>query len=151
MGWRGLAVMVGFVVASFVAAGGDRALFRQAVARSTLGLLVIGAALVLMSAAAGPTAMHVLYGNGFATGRLDLSLLAAGAACYLVAGTASQGLLAIARGAAAAAIWIAGSAAFVALFAWLPGGDLRRASLAFAVAMGGIATALALELLRRSR
>ena len=133
-----------------LAAAGDRAVFRNAVARSALGLLVAGAALVLMSAAGGPTAMHVLYGNGFVAGRLDLSLLAAGAACYLVAGTASQGLLAIARGTAAAAIWVAGSAAFVALFAGLPGNDLRRASLAFALVMGAVATALALELLRRS-
>src|SRR5204862_2622006 len=49
-----------------LAAAGDRAHFRRAVARSAGGLLVVGVALVLMSAAAGPTAMHVLYGNGFA-------------------------------------------------------------------------------------
>jgi O-antigen/teichoic acid export membrane protein len=134
-----------------LAAAGDGARFRAAVARSSVGLLTVGAALVLMAAAAGPTAMHVLYGDGFAAGRLDLSLLAAGAACYLVAGTASQGLLAIARGTTAAAIWLAGSAAFIGLFAGLPGSDLRRASLAFAIAMGAAAAALAAELLRRNR
>jgi O-antigen/teichoic acid export membrane protein len=134
-----------------LAAAGDGARFRAAVARSSVGLLTVGAALVLMAAAAGPTAMHVLYGDGFAAGRLDLSLLAAGAACYLVAGTASQGLLAIARGTTAAVIWLAGSAAFIGLFAGLPGSDLRRASLAFAIAMGAAAAALAAELLRRNR
>jgi O-antigen/teichoic acid export membrane protein len=132
-------------------AAGARDRFRAAVVRSSLGLLVVGAAIVLASAVAGPTAMHVLYGPGFAADRLDLALLAAGAACYLVAGTASQGLLAIARGGIAAAIWLAASAAFVGLFAGLPGSDLRRASLAFALAMGAGAAALAAELLRRSR
>jgi O-antigen/teichoic acid export membrane protein len=132
-------------------AGGDRARFRSAVVRSSLGLLAIGAGLVVAVAAAGPLAMHVLYGSGFSAGRLDLALLGAGAAAYLVAGTASQGLLAIARGSVAAAIWAGGAAAFVALFAALPGSDLRRASLAFALAMGTAAAALAAELLRRSR
>jgi O-antigen/teichoic acid export membrane protein len=119
--------------------------------RSSLGLLGVGAAMVLMAASGGPSAMHILYGDGFAAGRVDLSLLAAGAACYLVAGTASQGLLAIARGTTAAGIWIAGGAAFIGLFAGLAGSDLRRASLAFALAMGAAAAALAAELLRRSR
>jgi O-antigen/teichoic acid export membrane protein len=132
-------------------AGGDRRRFRHAVVRSSLGLLGVGAAMVLMAASGGPSAMHILYGDGFAAGRVDLSLLAAGAACYLVAGTASQGLLAIARGTTAAGIWIAGGAAFIGLFAGLAGSDLRRASLAFALAMGAAAAALAAELLRRSR
>jgi O-antigen/teichoic acid export membrane protein len=132
-------------------AAGDRVRFRAAVLRSGVTLLAIGVGMVLAVVAAGPTAMHVLYGDGFTAGRLDLALLAAGAATYLVAGTASQGLLAVARGGTAAAIWLAGSAAFVALFAVLPGSDLRRASLAFALAMGAAAAVLAADLLRRSR
>jgi O-antigen/teichoic acid export membrane protein len=134
-----------------LAAAGDRIRFRAAVLRSSLGLLVVGAAMVLGTAAAGPTAMGVLYGDAFAAGRLDLSLLAAGAAAYLVAGTASQGLLAVARGVTAAVLWLGGSVAFVGLYAGLPGTELRRASLAFAVAMGASALALLAELLRRSR
>jgi O-antigen/teichoic acid export membrane protein len=134
-----------------LAAVGDRARFRGAVLRSSLTLLAVGAALVVGVAAAGPFAMHVLYGDGFAAGRLDLTLLGVGAACYLVAGTVSQGLLAIARGTAAAVVWTAGAALFVALFALLPGDELRRASLAFALAMGAAAALLAAELIRRSR
>ena len=134
-----------------LAAAGDRALFRSAVARSSLGLLTVGAAMVLSAAAVGPAAMGVLYGDGFSAGRADLSLLAAGAAAYLVAGTASQGLLAVARGTTAAAVWLAGAASFVALYAALPGTELRRASLAFALAMVAGAAVLTLELLRRSR
>ncbi len=134
-----------------LAAVGDRARFRGAVARSSFVLLGVGAALVVAVAAAGPAAMRVLYGSGFAAGRLDLALLAAGAACYLVAGTASQGLLALARGARAAAIWGAWAVAFVGLFAVLPGRELRRASLAFALAMGAAAAMLAAELMRSSR
>jgi O-antigen/teichoic acid export membrane protein len=134
-----------------LAAVGDHARFRAAVLRSSITLLGVGAVIVVGVAAAGPLAMHVLYGDGFAAGRLDLTLLGVGAACYLVAGTVSQGLLAIARGTAAAVVWVAGGAAFVLLFAVLPGGELRRASLAFAVAMGAAAVLLAAELVRRSR
>src|SRR5712691_663176 len=134
-----------------LAAVGDRARFRGAVARSSFVLLGVGAALVVAVAAAGPAAMRVLYGSGFAAGRLDLALLAAGAASYLVAGTASQGLLALARGARAAAIWGTWAVGFVGLFAVLPGSELRRASLAFALAMGAAAALLAAELVRSSR
>jgi O-antigen/teichoic acid export membrane protein len=134
-----------------LAAAGDRSGFRAAVVRSSLTLLAVGAALVVLVAATGPAAMRTLYGSGFSAARLDLALLAAGAACYLVAGTASQGLLAIARGAAAAAIWSAGGGAFVGLFAVLAGSDLRRASLAFAIAMGAAAAGLSAELWRKSR
>jgi O-antigen/teichoic acid export membrane protein len=134
-----------------LAAAGDRSGFRTAVVRSSVTLLAVGAALVLLVVATGPDAMQILYGGGFSAPRLDLALFAAGAACYLVAGTASQGLLAIARGAVAAAIWLAGGGAFVGLFVVLAGTDLRRASLAFAIAMGATAAALAAELLRKSR
>jgi O-antigen/teichoic acid export membrane protein len=147
--FQGLAASILPNLTALVAVG-DRSRFRGAVLRSSLLLLGIGSALVVAVAAAGPAAMHVLYGSGFGAGRLDLTLLAAGAACYLVAGTASQGLLAVARGGAAAAIWAAGAVGFVGLFTVLPGSELGRASLAFALAMTAVAAALAAELMRRT-
>ena len=134
-----------------LAAGGDRRGFREAVARSSLALLGVGIAIVVGVATAGPAAMHALYGGGFTAGRLDLSLLAAGAGLYLVAGTASQGLLAVARTGTAAAIWAAGAVSFMGLFAVLPGSELRRASLAFALAVAAVAVALTAGILRATK
>src|SRR5207244_3146625 len=71
-------------------ADGDRAGFRRAVVRTSLLLLGTSAAVVVLSAAAGPDAMRMLFGADFAAGRVDLALLGAGVGCYLAASTISQ-------------------------------------------------------------
>jgi O-antigen/teichoic acid export membrane protein len=124
-----------------LAASGDRVRFRAAVNRGSLALVGTGIALVALVALAGEQAMLVLYGHRYAAGLGSLVLLAVGAGCYLAAGTASQGLLALDRGRAAAVAWVVGAAAFVTLFAVLPGSELDRVSLAFAL---GMATCTAL-------
>jgi O-antigen/teichoic acid export membrane protein len=134
-----------------LAAGGDRARFRAAVIRGSLSLMAAGIALVALVALGGTRAMRGLYGHSYAAGLGPLVLLAIGAACYLAAGTASQGLLALDRGRAAAAAWIAGAVAFVTLFVVLPGSELGRVSLAFALAMAACTVLVGIAVAREAR
>jgi hypothetical protein len=75
-----------------------------------------------------------LYGPGFEAGRGELILLGAGVAFYLAASTFSQALLAVDRGGRAAGAWVIASIAFIGAYAALPGSELERISLAFAIA-----------------
>ena len=111
----------------------DAARFRRAVVRVAAFLLLAGGAIVAFAGTVGPKAMS-LYGPGFEAGRGELILLGAGVAFYLAASTFSQALLAVDRGARAAVAWVVASAAFIAFYAALPGSELERISLAFAIA-----------------
>ncbi|MGH3441985.1 MAG: lipopolysaccharide biosynthesis protein [Nitriliruptorales bacterium] len=108
--------------------------FRQMVVRTVGFLLAAGAVIVAFAAIAGPQAMTFLYGSGFEAGRFELALLAAGVGCYLGAATISQALLALDEGVRAALAWTLASVLFVTLFFVLPGSELERVSLAFAIA-----------------
>ncbi len=112
----------------------DDVAFRRAVGRTVAILVAFAGLMVAGALTAGPAVMARLYGEGFSAGRLDLALLAAGAGGYLVAATLSQAALASRQAAAAAAIWVAGAAAFVGLEIALPGDPLHRVALAFCVA-----------------
>jgi O-antigen/teichoic acid export membrane protein len=111
----------------------DAARFRRAVVRVAAFLLLAGGAIVAFAGTVGPAAMS-LYGPGFAAGRGELILLGAGVAFYLAASTFSQALLAVDRGGRAAGAWVIASIAFIGAYAALPGSELERISLAFAVA-----------------
>jgi O-antigen/teichoic acid export membrane protein len=105
--------------------------FRRAVT-STVGILSALAGLMVVGAfAAGPFVMGILYGDGFDAGRLDLSLLAAGAGGYLIAATLSQAALARSEEVVAAVIWAVSAAAFVGLELTLHGASLHRVAVAF--------------------
>jgi O-antigen/teichoic acid export membrane protein len=112
----------------------DAALFRRAVLRIAGFLSLAGGAIVAFAAIAGPKAM-ALYGPGFDAGRLELTLLGAGVAFYLAASTFSQALLAIDLGVRAAAGWTVAAVGFIACYAFAPGSELARISVAFALAM----------------
>jgi O-antigen/teichoic acid export membrane protein len=120
----------------------DRQRFRAVVHRTALVLLGVGACIVLGTAAFGPEAMRLLYGDDFSVGRGSLVLLGAGVACYLAASTFSQGLLALHRAGWAAAAWCGSATAFIVLYVLLPGSQLGRISAAFAGAMLGGLVAL---------
>src|SRR5439155_916128 len=107
--------------------------------------------MVMGAAALGTHAMGLLYGHEYSAGRGSLVLLAVGAALYLAAGTVSQGLLALDRGRAAAVAWGVAAASFVALFLVLPGSELWRASLAFALGMAAGTLLLAAALVWEAR
>ena len=113
----------------------DAHAFRRAVARTVGVLLAAGAAMALGAAAFGPAAMRLFYGHGFEVSRLALVLLALGVAGYLATSTFSQALLALGRPHAAAVGWMIAAVAFVGLYFALPGSQLLRVAVAFAVAM----------------
>jgi O-antigen/teichoic acid export membrane protein len=111
----------------------DPAGFRRAVTRTVLYLLGAGLVIVGLTAIAGEQAM-ALYGSGFEAGRQPLVLLALGVAFYLGAATFSQGLLAADCAVRAAAAWLVSALLLVVLYATIPGSELYRVSVAFAVA-----------------
>ena len=130
----------------------ERERFRAAVHRTALVLFGVGVCIVLGTAAFGPEAMRLLYGNAYGVDRGSLVLLGAGVACYLAASTFSQGLLALHRAGLAAAAWCGSAGAFIVLYALLPGSQLGRISVAFASAMlGGLVALWALLTSRSGR
>ena len=126
----------------------ERERFRSVVHRAALVLLAVGAGIIAVTALIGPEAMRLIYGKDYDVSRGDLVLLAVGVTCYLGASTFSQALLALDRGSRAAAAWSGSAIAFVCLYVVLPGSQLTRISLAFAIAMAGGLVALWLLLTR---
>ncbi|MGH3112818.1 MAG: hypothetical protein ACRDOP_05050, partial [Gaiellaceae bacterium] len=129
----------------------DISRFRHAVVRTVAFLLATGAAIVAFLVVAGPQAMELLYGSDFEVGRTELALLGAGVGCYLGAATFSQALLALDACVQAAFAWTMTPALFVALYFLLPGSELERISLAFALASLADFVLLGLGLARRIR
>jgi O-antigen/teichoic acid export membrane protein len=128
----------------------DEAGFGRAVTRTVLVLVAFATAMALGALAVGPAVMKLLYGAGFAAGRLDLALLAAGAGGYLAAATLSQAALARSQAVGAATIWAASAALFVGLEIGLDGSALHRVAVAFVCATLVNAAALfALAVARR--
>jgi hypothetical protein len=80
---------------------------------------------------------------------VELTLLGAGVAFYLVAATVSQALLAVNAVRGAAAAWSVSALAFLLGYAALPGDDLLRISESFVAATALAAGALAALLIRR--
>jgi O-antigen/teichoic acid export membrane protein len=108
--------------------------FHRAVLQVAGLLLTAGVLIVAFAAAVGPEAVQLLYGPEFVAGRGSLALLGAGVGCYLAAATVSQALLALDRGVAAASAWAAAAVLFLTLYIIVPGDELFRVSLAFALA-----------------
>jgi O-antigen/teichoic acid export membrane protein len=122
---------------------------RRAVARTVGLLLALGGAIVVAALAVGPPALRLLFGEEYDVGRLELTVLGAGVGCYLAAATITQALLALDNGTRAAWAWCLSAAVFVGLFVGLPGSELLRVSIGFAVAtLLGLA-ALTVVLVRR--
>jgi O-antigen/teichoic acid export membrane protein len=127
---------------------GDGHAFRRAVGRTTTILAAFGGVLTLGVLAVGPEAMRLLYGDGFAAGRIDLALLGIGVGCYLATSTFSQAALASGAQVRAGTLWVVSAAAFVGLELLLHGSPLHRVSLAFACATA-LGSVLALALVAR--
>jgi O-antigen/teichoic acid export membrane protein len=109
--------------------------FRRAVFGTGAVFLATGAVISAVAAVAGPEAMRLVYGPTFEVGRTALFLLGAGVAFYLCATTLSQALLALECSGRASVAWVTSALLFVVLY-WsvLPGSELERVSVAFAVA-----------------
>jgi hypothetical protein len=78
-------------------------------------------------------------------------VLAAGVGCYLAAATISQALLALDNGARAALAWTTSAVLFTLLYVVLPGTELARVSVAFALATLTAFLLLAAVISRRLR
>jgi O-antigen/teichoic acid export membrane protein len=111
----------------------DTALFRKTLQRAAGVLVLTTAVMGGFAWIAGPRAMGTLYGSGFEAGHAELGLLGLGVGFYLAAATCSQALLAVDRGAQAAAAWTASAVTFLGLYAVLGGDQLSRIALAFAI------------------
>ena len=127
----------------------ELARFRRGVVRTSAILFSIGMAAVAAAALAGPATLQGLFGAEFEAGRLELTLLGAGVAFYLVSATVSQALLAVDAVRRAAAAWSASAAAFLVAYVALPGDHLMRISVAFGLATALSTAALAVLLERR--
>jgi O-antigen/teichoic acid export membrane protein len=125
--------------------------FRRATLETAGFLLGAGVVIVAFAAAVGPEALRMIYGPGFDAGRTALILLGAGVAFYLSATTFSQALLALEASGRASVAWITAAVLFVGLYFALPGSELERVSLAFAVATLADLLILAGLLHRRTR
>ncbi len=130
-------------------AADELARFRRGVLRTSLVLFGLGAAAVAGAAVLGPDVLSGVYGGDFTAGRLELALLAAGVAFYLVAATVSQALLAVHSVTAAAVAWAASAVVFLLAYAVSSGDDLMRISQSFAIATAIAAASLGLLLARR--
>jgi hypothetical protein len=78
--------------------------------------------------------MKLLYGPEFEATRGQLAVLGLGGGCYLAAATFAQGFLALDRPGRAAVASAVAAAAFVPVYALLPGAPLTRVAFAFAAA-----------------
>jgi O-antigen/teichoic acid export membrane protein len=140
------------IQASFVpelaslAACGDRARVRADLCRLLLVIVSLGVTVTLGMGLVGPVVVHVAFGKGFALDRIELALLAAGSATYLVALTLSQGLIALARPARSALGFGFGVLVFVVAVVFLPGDLALRLAIATLVGSAAAATGLGLLL-----
>jgi O-antigen/teichoic acid export membrane protein len=123
-----------------------RAARRACVWSVGVGLTGIGLALAI-----GPSAMALVYGEEYRTGRLALALLAGGVGAYLAAATLSQLLLALDRARVAAAIWAFAAGLFMAAYVAIDGTELERIGGAFALASSAAALALGAVVFRLAR
>lgn len=106
---------------------------RSEVTRTAKLLLAVSMVVVATCALGGPLGMRILYGNEYVVGRSIFVWLGIGVALYLVAATLSQALLAVDAGRKAAIAWLAAAVALVAAYAALPGTEVSRVAVSFAV------------------
>jgi O-antigen/teichoic acid export membrane protein len=99
--------------------------FRRAVGVTIRAIAAFAAVVALALLAAGPFAMHVLFGDkGFDYERFGLVAIGVGMGLYLCAATLNQAALARGRAGQAAACWLAAAAAYV-VFLLIPGWNDR--------------------------
>jgi O-antigen/teichoic acid export membrane protein len=114
-------------------------------------MLAIGAVIVGAATAVGPETMTVLYGDGFAVGRVPLIVLGIGVGAYLAASTCSQALLASDAARPAAIAWALAGALFVSAYQLVDGEALMRIAVAFALAAGAALVLLAATVVLTAR
>jgi O-antigen/teichoic acid export membrane protein len=132
-------------------AAADMGAFRHALRRAALVLAATTALLAAFAVTAGPEAMGAIYGKAYQADRVALALLGVGVGFYLGAATFSQALLALDRGKQAAIAWTGSAMCFLGLYFAVPGEELRRIGLAFAIATALCCVLVAASLAQRLR
>jgi O-antigen/teichoic acid export membrane protein len=127
------------------------AAFRSTVTRAVATMAGCSIVIAAAATAVGPEAMRLLYGPDYEVSRTALGLLGLGVGSYLGAATFSQGLLAIDRARAAAAIWFTAAGLFLISYWVIPAEPLERIAAGFAIATTLAAVLLGLYLTRRMR
>lgn len=117
-------------------AGDEMSRFRHALRRAAVVLVGTTVLLALCAVIVGPEAMRAIYGKSFVADAGALALLGLGVGFYLGAATVSQALLALDRGKLAALAWTASALCYLALYFAVPGGQLMRIAIAFALGTG---------------
>jgi O-antigen/teichoic acid export membrane protein len=115
-------------------ANGDEARLHRATMRTAVVLCGFAAMIVVGALVCGPSAMHLLYGDGFDATRLGLALLGLGIGGFLAATTFSQAVLARDQAGRAAVAWAIAAVVFVVVQLSLEGTPFHRVSVAFAFA-----------------
>lgn len=132
---------------SRLVAAGRHAEFRHGLARLVAVVGALGVVGTVGIATAGPALMKALFGSDFGLARHHLVYLAAASACYMLAMTVAQALIALRAQARVAAAWMAGCATFAVVAAVSPGllqraerGLLAGSAVALAVMVAALAS-----------
>jgi O-antigen/teichoic acid export membrane protein len=115
-------------------ANGDEASLHRATMRTAVVLCGFAAMIVVGALVCGPSAMRLMYGDGFDATRLGLALLGLGIGGFLAATTFSQAVLARDQAGRAAVAWAIAAVVFVVVQLSLEGSPFHRVSVAFAFA-----------------
>jgi len=134
-----------------LAGSGEHEAFRDGLRKLVVVVVAIGALGVLAAGTIGPAAGEILFGDKFNLGNVDLALLAAGSALFILALTLAQALIALMGHARVLVAWALGLGTFVAVTA-VVGDDLfKRVEVAFIAGAAASAIAMAVFLLVRLR
>jgi O-antigen/teichoic acid export membrane protein len=120
-----------------------RAAFGRAIRITVLAIAGFALVVALGLLAAGPFAMHRLFGYNYPYDRLGLALIAIGMGLHLCAGALNQAALARGQAARAAVLWLLAAALFVG---WMLLGAIANQVLRTEVGYAGAAGLLALAL-----
>jgi O-antigen/teichoic acid export membrane protein len=123
--------------------------FRRGMRNLILVVSGIGIVGVIGGATLGPWVGHILFGDKFDLGNLDLALLAAGSGMFILALTLSQGLIALDALGQVLTSWVIGVAAFVLATAISSHDLFTRVEIGSIVGAGAAAVTMALMFLRQ--
>ena len=125
--------------------------FRSGLKKLLLIVVGVGVLGIVAGATIGPIAGEILFGDKFNLGNVDLGLLAAGSALFILALTLAQALIALLGHARALVAWCVGLFICVAVTAGSSSDLFLRVELGFLAGCGAAAVAMALLLVGRMR
>jgi O-antigen/teichoic acid export membrane protein len=135
-----------------LAGSGQHADFRSGLRKLVIIVVGIGAMGVLGGVTVGPEIGKILFGENFHLDRVDLGLLFAGSAAFILALTLAQALIALQSHARALIAWLVGLAFTVGVIAATASSEfLDRVEYGFLAGCGAAAVTMAFLLLGRIR